>query len=1008
MRTKSKAGFVAVGLAVLLGATVLPACAPPPEDPPPPSSGITPTSVAMMLLEKAGGVVASKGAGFVMTAMGLNELFPDGNAQQLDEIKRELDAISSKLDQVSRSLASLTGQFAQAELTAQLTALRDESRDVTTLYKEQFMPMVAAAAEHEAAKKSGDQQRIDDAFAQLIRRRNQFYVAYDRLNASSLAGKISDRLVPGEATSALSSKGLVLLTRQGGRYYTAADSAQIRALYENFAEYEALAAWMRMERWIPSDPEPPGDTKEGYLPNFENARKEYLEQTREEHAGLPPLIPADVVIDAGSGVRSMNGATMWLPVAESVRYQPGNRDPGTVPVLLDELNADTNRGYGDWTVPANTDLTALLAGFTPAPGTTPGSYLAGLNQASPKWQSIADATPWPYVWSRDTVTFQVRCYYDAPVPGPARVYTERLQNAVGTSTPTAVWGGRPALPTRLTTRTSDRRGPNCDSLLSAIYDGPTALGGMLVSRTVVTRGAMDYMGQGSGPYVRPNADLRLADLSKLYLAELDISRADLRGATFTGTDLSGADLTGADLRGARFDGTDLAGAKLAGADLRGVTSVHVEGVPASLPAGWSVIDGHLVGPGADFSGLDLSGLDLRGVDLTGVRSGGTDCTGCLLPSGWRWSGKPSGYLIHRTADLRGAVLSDLDLSGVDLTGADLTGTDFTDATLTNLILTNATITGARFGTDDDDKLAGIVSRGLVGQPAQLPASGRFRIVEGYFIGPSANLRGAHFSSTAQLGVALSGADFTGANLSGLNLAGAFLNNANLTGAVLTGANLNAANLSAATLTGVTSGGIVGTPVLPPGWKLVKGYLVGRGVDLHSVDLSGADLSGVDLTGAVLTGTNLTNATLTNVTLTGANVSGARFGTDNDNKLSGIVSGGLVGVPAQLPATGRFRVVEGYLVGPNVNLTGATFTPAAQLGISLSATNFTNANLTGLNLTGAFMNNANLTGAVLTGTNLTGVNLSAATLTGVTSGGIVGVPALPTGWTLVDGYLVGPG
>ncbi len=1008
MRTTSKAGFVAVCLAALLGATVLPACAPPPEDPPPRSAGSTPTSVATMLLEKAGGVAASKGVGFVISAMGLNSLFPDGDGQQLDEIKRQLDAISTKLDEVSRSLASLTGQFAQAELTAQLTALRDESRDVTVLYKEQFMPMLAAAAAHEEAKESGDQQRIDDAFAQLIRRRNQFYVAYDRLGASSLAGKISDRLVPGEATSALSSKGLVMLTRQGSRYYTAADSAQIRVLYENFAEYEALAAWMRMERWIPSDPPPPGDTKEGYLPNFENARKEYLDQTREEHAGLPPVIPEDVVIDAGPGQRSMNGATMWLPVAEAARYRPDDRGPGTVPVLLDELNADPTRSYGDWQIPANADLTALLSGFTPAAGTTPGTYLAALNPSSDEWQQIADDTPWPYVWSRNTVSFQVRCYYDAPAPGPPRTYTERLQNAVGTSTPTAVWGGRPALPTRLTTRTSDRRGPNCDTLLSAIYDGPTALGGVLAARTVVTRGAMDYMAQGTGPYVRAKADLRLADLSDLYLAELDINGADLRGANLAGTDLGGANLTGADLRGASFDGTDLSGAKLAGAQLRGVTSARIEGVPASLPAGWSVIGGHLVGPGADLSGADLRGRDLRGADLTGVRSGGLDCTDCLLPSGWRWSGKPSGYLIHRTADLRSAVLSGLDLSGVDLAGADLTGTDFTDATLTNLILTNATIAGARFGTDDDNKLAGIVSRGLVGQPAQLPASGRFRIVEGYFIGPSANLRGAHFSSTAQLGVALSGTDFTGANLAGLNLAGAFLNNANLTGAVLTGTNLNAANLSAATLTGVTSGGIVGTPVLPPGWKLIKGYLVGRGVDLHSLDLSGADLSGVNLTGAVLTGTNLTNATLTNVTLTGANVTGARFGTDNDNKLSGIVSGGLVGVPAQLPATGRFRVVEGYLVGPNVNLTGAAFTPAAQLGISLSATNFTNADLTGLNLTGAFMNNANLTGAVLTGTNLTGVNLSAVTLTGVTSGGIVGVPALPAGWTLVDGDLVGPG
>ena len=41
-------------------------------------------------------------------------------------------------------------------------------------------------------------------------------------------------------------------------------------------------------------------------------------------------------------------------------------------------------------------------------------------------------------------------------------------------------------------------------------------------------------------------------------------------------------------------------------------------------------------------------------------------------------------------------------------------------------------------------------------------------------------------------------------------------------------------------------------------------------------------------------------------------------------------------------------------------------------------------------------------------NLTDANLGAAVLTGVHSGGIVGTPsALPSGWTLVHGTLVGP-
>jgi uncharacterized protein YjbI with pentapeptide repeats len=71
-------------------------------------------------------------------------------------------------------------------------------------------------------------------------------------------------------------------------------------------------------------------------------------------------------------------------------------------------------------------------------------------------------------------------------------------------------------------------------------------------------------------------------------------------------------------------------------------------------------------------------------------------------------------------------------------------------------------------------------------------------------------------------------------------------------------------------------------------------------------------------------------------------------------------------------------------------------------------NLTNANLTNVNFTNANLTGANLTGATLTGATLTGANLTGATLTGVTSEGIMGNPAaLPTGWKLMNGYLVGP-
>ena len=67
-------------------------------------------------------------------------------------------------------------------------------------------------------------------------------------------------------------------------------------------------------------------------------------------------------------------------------------------------------------------------------------------------------------------------------------------------------------------------------------------------------------------------------------------------------------------------------------------------------------------------------------------------------------------------------------------------------------------------------------------------------------------------------------------------------------------------------------------------------------------------------------------------------------------------------------------------------------------------NFTGADLSDADLSGADLSFATLTGADLTGADLTGANLD-----GIVSGGITGTPAaLPSGWVVDNGYLVGPG
>jgi uncharacterized protein YjbI with pentapeptide repeats len=314
-----------------------------------------------------------------------------------------------------------------------------------------------------------------------------------------------------------------------------------------------------------------------------------------------------------------------------------------------------------------------------------------------------------------------------------------------------------------------------------------------------------------------------------------LTRANLTGANLSGANLSEANLAQATLTGANLSGTDLASANLGNAQL---------------------------------TSADISGADLTGAWLSGVHSGSVTASPvATLPANWTLLG---GYLMGPRANLAGADLTGLDLSGVDLVNATITNTN-----IAGTALAQASLTDARTG-------------GLTGTPASLP-SGLF-IESGYLLGPHTWLYSAQLPGLNLANVDLSGSILDGANLSGTNLAGADLANAafaaaNLTGANLTGAtatggtfagatltsaNLTGVNLSGVLLVEVVSGGITGTPaVLPQGWQLVSGYLVGPEASLEHASLAGVNLAGADLGVADLRGADLSAANLTGASMGGA-------------------------------------------------------------------------------------------------------------------------------------------
>jgi uncharacterized protein YjbI with pentapeptide repeats len=224
------------------------------------------------------------------------------------------------------------------------------------------------------------------------------------------------------------------------------------------------------------------------------------------------------------------------------------------------------------------------------------------------------------------------------------------------------------------------------------------------------------------------------------------------------------------------------------------------------------------------------------------------------------------------------------------------------------------------------------------------------------------------------------------------------------GLALVGPAAAVAAVSCPTVNG-TTGAVTPAPSAGVDWS---------GCNLHDANMSGADLANANLTNAELWGSDLSGANLTDadlntfyvydLTLTGADLSGTQFAYNGD--LSGVVSGGITGRPANLPyyPDGQYVLGGGYLAGPGAYLAGADLAGVNLTGAYLVASpaNSTDADLAGANLTGA-----NLSGGAL-GADLSGTELAGANLADLDSQGNTGTPAsLPQHWADVDGYLLGP-
>ena len=557
-----------------------------------------------------------------------------------------------------------------------------------------------------------------------------------------------------------------------------------------------------------------------------------------------------------------------------------------------------------------------------------------------------------------------------------------------------------------------------------------------------------------GPYV---------DVSGLDLSGINLSYTNLTGVNLFGTDirnvksgniitnavqptftpnsgykiLSGyligpyVDLMGIDFTNQDFSGTNLTGAVFTNSILVNIKSGNIVASP-DLPifpdATFSLRNGYIFGPNVDLSFSDLSGMDLSGVNLTNARMQNTNFTN--VRSG-RVVGT-SAFIKERYMIRNGYIIGEgVDLSGAILTESNLSNAYFTNVNLTNAVFSNSTLlTNAKSGGN---------LRYNATTLATMPTN--YTIRGTYIVGPRVDLSGANLtnldlSNTVLTGVNMANATFTNMRSGGIQMLtsnpiifsseasygseygykllkgyivgpGVNLTGSDLSGITISNVDLSGVKLSGSNLTNIGSLNIAGTPAsLPPGYKVTARHIIGPGLDMSGYNFTNGNFSGADITGS-----NLINAKFTNTS--SGSVTGSaqtRFTTTTE------------------PVNIKYQLSNGYIVGPDVDLSNGDLS-----GVNISGINLTGANVFNTK-TGKVTHdaqtivpssnytivanyiigpNVNLTGVDFSGvdlryTNLTNVNFVNANLYNVRTGFIIGTPQqLPSLYSFIGGFIIGP-
>ena len=278
-------------------------------------AGQEPTTQAMVVTDQQAGTALKiaewlgeevAGAGVHIGVDSLFELLTgaeegeDPNKERFEEVNTKLEALSEQLTVMQESVTTLIGKTDNATYKDTLISLRGYGNSVQALYNDRFMPIVAANQKLVNDKAAGADETTLQADRDAVAAATaKFQSAYETGEATYApqAKDIHDFLMPGGA-SVLHDKGQVLMDKG---YITHADSEELRAVYDLWADYEATAALMS-SFYTSLDS---GDTAaQAKLDTWSTWRTAELDE-------LPPVVPASHIIVTPNG--SLEGATEFEP-----------------------------------------------------------------------------------------------------------------------------------------------------------------------------------------------------------------------------------------------------------------------------------------------------------------------------------------------------------------------------------------------------------------------------------------------------------------------------------------------------------------------------------------------------------------------------------------------------------------------------------------------------------------------------------------------------------------------